>query len=75
MKRTNRDLFDNFDRDFDRTFNRDLFDNFDRDFDRTFNRAAKGIGIAWVIGAILTLAFWALVAWGIYELVIWVTSK
>lgn len=54
--------------------NRSAHDSHFDDFDRDFKRITRFGIAAWLIGAVLTLAFWALVAWGIYELVIWVTS-
>ena len=50
--------------------------DFDRDFakqrdnfDRNFKKAAAGIGIAWVVSAILSFAFLIALAWVAYHFI------
>lgn len=52
-----------------------FFDKWESDFDKNFNRVAKFGVAAWLVGILLTLAFWGVVVWGIIELVQWVTAQ
>jgi hypothetical protein len=41
----------------------------------TEEKFTVGVLAVWFVGLLFTLAFWAVVVWGIIELVQWVTSK
>lgn len=51
------------------------FDNWERDFDKSFKRTRSGIIAVWLGVLVGNLILWGVVIWAIIELVQWVTSK